>query len=1284
MVVYKARVGQPALQRLRLRGGRFLGEFALAVAVSSQSLPYLGTLQEARVKRRSPNNHSQFDADYYRRRYPDLRRLSAGEARAHFNSHGQFEGRRPSAEARFEDSPLSGELPVLFAAGEYQRLNPDVAAAVTDEWEACLHYIRHGKDEKRRFTELDAEFYWRLYLSDEPFSLEAVGRHFRANEARPDIHRSLEAMLQAHGLEERAWLEAFSDRAFSLLNFHWLGEMLEGPRAIARFLDEGVGRLAPFSFSRRFDLDFYRELHPLLAAAPPERAYRHWLFKGLESGEPGDGVEWLRRNGLELAQYPAAFVWKEYAATRLDRTVVHNRWAALAHLIASSSEEPARWPLLSEGAGVFLLAIAKLRLGRGDPQKALACLQRAVALGADDPEVQHVTGDVYHRAGQWGAALPHYRAFHESGRSTLWSVVLGAECAMKVGDLEGALEMLMAHKNAYGGDQPWLSMLDQVVSAKFEDVTLRARALYAAEQRTEGDTILEDVVTWTANAWTRGLDLPRPLPQRKRKVVILANQSLPQCTHYRVEQKRYVLEAAGFEVEIFDWTEVSEFLTASPDACAAFFYRVPAFPGVVKAILSARAQGVATYYEIDDLIFDPANYPDPFESFQGQISWDVYLGLIYGTTLYRSAMRLCDFALASTTPLARKMEEEVRSRRSFVLRNGLDSRNLGLEAPLSTRKRPPGRIRIVYGSATLAHNQDFHDMAGDGLRAVMDRHPEVELCIIGHLDLGDAFSAYGDRVIKVELLRDPRAYWALLAECDINLAVLSPSQMADCKSEIKWLEAAVFSIPSVLSATETYREVVEDGVTGLLAQSPEEWERALEQLVADAALRTRIGAAARQAALRRYSVEASAEAVSEALQPALSAAAEGTTKKRILLVNVFFPPQSIGGATRVVADNLEHMLDLGGFDFAVAASDYDARHAYGTRIDSYRNAPIFRIAPPFEDNLDWKHVDEKMADWFRHVLEAFQPDLVHFHCVQRLTGSILDVCAEEGVPYFVSVHDGWWVSDYQFLFDEKARMRTPGDELRLGSRAPVTLTQTLHRLGHLRQALDGARRIFAPSRRFADLYREAGFGQAEALSNGLSDLPILARRPSENRRVRLAHIGDTSPHKGFDLVEAVLRQGAYDRLQLLALSHGRAQHQATDDVWGKTPVRLAGRVPQGEISDLYAGIDVLLAPSACTESYGLVTREANAAGVWVVTSDRGAIGEDVRPGVDGFVIDVSSPQGLADVLQAINDNPERYLAPAPRNPAVWSSREQAQTLVGIYEAFFAGSGDEADRPVRSA
>jgi glycosyltransferase involved in cell wall biosynthesis len=347
---------------------------------------------------------------------------------------------------------------------------------------------------------------------------------------------------------------------------------------------------------------------------------------------------------------------------------------------------------------------------------------------------------------------------------------------------------------------------------------------------------------------------------------------------------------------------------------------------------------------------------------------------------------------------------------------------------------------------------------------------------------------------------------------------------------------------------------------------------------------------------------------------------------------------------------------------------------------------VYRIAAPFEDNLDWKTADEKMAEWFEEILEQFEPDLVHFHCVQRLTVSIVDVCTALNIPYIVSAHDGWWLSDYQFLFDEKGRVRTPGDELIYGPRPPVALTETLHRLGRLRHALDGAQRILAPSQRFAELYRQAGFRRAEGLSNGISDVPVLASRPSETGRVRLAHIGDTSPHKGFDLVEAVLRQGSYENLELLALSHGRSQDDVSEDLWGRTPVCLRGRVPQNRIAELYAEVDVLLAPSAWTESFGLVTREANAAGVWVVASDRGAIGEDVRPGIDGFVVDVSSPEALAAVLQEINDNPSRYLEAAPRNPAVEPSRRQAERLLEIYEELLSGARSSVadEPPVNSA
>ena len=55
--------------------------------------------------------------------------------------------------------------------------------------------------------------------------------------------------------------------------------------------------------------------------------------------------------------------------------------------------------------------------------------------------------------------------------------------------------------------------------------------------------------------------------------------------------------------------------------------------------------------------------------------------------------------------------------------------------------------------------------------------------------------------------------------------------------------------------------------------------------------------------------------------------------------------------------------------------------------------------------------------------------------------------------------------------------------------------------------------------------------------------------------------------------------------------------------WGQTPVLVIPSVPMEAMSEFYAEQDVLLAPSIWPESYGLVSREALSAGLWVVASD---------------------------------------------------------------------------------
>jgi hypothetical protein len=54
------------------------------------------------------------------------------------------------------------------------------------------------------------------------------------------------------------------------------------------------------------------------------------------------------------------------------------------------------------------------------------------------------------------------------------------------------------------------------------------------------------------------------------------------------------------------------------------------------------------------------------------------------------------------------------------------------------------------------------------------------------------------------------------------------------------------------SPTAPLREAIRDGETGILAADVSDWERALEQLVADPACLVRLGLAARGDALARF------------------------------------------------------------------------------------------------------------------------------------------------------------------------------------------------------------------------------------------------------------------------------------------------------------------------------------------------------------------------------------------------------------------------------------------------
>jgi hypothetical protein len=80
-------------------------------------------------------------------------------------------------------------------------------------------------------------------------------------------------------------------------------------------------------------------------------------------------------------------------------------------------------------------------------------------------------------------------------------------------------------------------------------------------------------------------------------------------------------------------------------------------------------------------------------------------------------------------------------------------------------------------------------------------------------------------------------------------------------------------VPVVASPVGINAEIIQHGVNGFLASTPDEWSRTLGMLIADSGLRQRIGLEGRRTIEARYSIRVNAPRIAAALRQT----AEGVT-----------------------------------------------------------------------------------------------------------------------------------------------------------------------------------------------------------------------------------------------------------------------------------------------------------------------------------------------------------------------------------------------------------------------
>ena len=303
--------------------------------------------------------------------------------------------------------------------------------------------------------------------------------------------------------------------------------------------------------------------------------------------------------------------------------------------------------------------------------------------------------------------------------------------------------------------------------------------------------------------------------------------------------------------------------------------------GLAALVQAFQLQGKRVLFDIDDLVFD-TQVIDLIISTSSQIASDEILNYWYSVVgRMAQTLQLCDGVITTNGFLANKIKQFINLPINIVP-NFANNEQLTISEPLYQRKLSQDdeiktrRIKLGYFSGSASHNGDLA-IISNTLERVMAADERIDLVLVGHVDLEQAFGVRFGGYLKGHLSNrlsvhpfvDYLALQELIADVDFNLVPLQINDFTHCKSELKYVDAAMVGTCTIASPTYAYQQAIRDGENGYIAAN-DEWEVILLKAIAirdaDFKQHNRITAAAYQDVQQRFTWATQRPTILQALE----------------------------------------------------------------------------------------------------------------------------------------------------------------------------------------------------------------------------------------------------------------------------------------------------------------------------------------------------------------------------------------------------------------------------------
>jgi glycosyltransferase involved in cell wall biosynthesis len=396
-------------------------------------------------------------------------------------------------------------------------------------------------------------------------------------------------------------------------------------------------------------------------------------------------------------------------------------------------------------------------------------------------------------------------------------------------------------------------------------------------------------------------------------------------------------------------------------------------------------------------------------------------------------------------------------------------------------------------------------------------------------------------------------------------------------------------------------------------------------------------------------------------------------------------PDSWGG-TEIYVSALAHRLRAAGHTVAVAAPDSSHRHE---RRYEHDGISVYRYPIPASPTRAEAQGGTivRGAELFHRWLEAFQPDVAHFHTfVTGLGLAEVDAARRAGARVIATTHAAtlgficgrgtmmrWGTEPCDGITEEQKcaacllqQRGVPRSAAAMVAGTPRPAADLLRRLPGRAGALFALptfvrdqqarqQRLLASVDRFVLLTDWAG---RTVIANGAPPAKVTVNRlgiatrlpapkPGPDARptalpLRLAYLGRFDPIKGIDGLVRALTSLPGDlpfRAEIIGPVSTPGEQRVADDLLkliGRDPrIAICPPVPHAGVPKVLAGLDLLCCPSLVAEGGPTVAIEAHAVGTPVIGTRIGGLAELVTDGVNGRLVAPGDWRALADALRAV-------------------------------------------------